>query len=129
MSPSQGGDTSSNLVGATKVPCAESGRRQRSAKPFVPRFESGRNLQICVGDAKEDISVSGTESCGFESHPTYQYARMDGIGIHAGFKNQCSQELAGSSPAPCTICAYGGTGETRQIKDLVSERMCRFKSC
>ena len=24
---------------------------------------------LCAGDAKEDISVSGTASCGFESHP------------------------------------------------------------
>ena len=48
----------------------------KEARSNVLERSNRSHSAICAGDAKEDISVSGTESCGFESRPAYQYAQV-----------------------------------------------------
>ena len=67
---------------------------------------------ICAGDAKEDISVSGTGSCGFESRSAYHRAPLAQLVEHLTL----NQGGMGSSPIRRTLCTGDGTGILARLR-------------
>ena len=67
---------------------------------------------ICAGDAKEDISVSGTGSCGFESALHTIYTPLAQLVEHLTL----NQRGMGSNPIRRTLRTGDGTGILARLR-------------
>ena len=78
----------------------------------MPERSNRSHSAKCAGDAKEDISVSGTGSCGFESRSAYHHTPLAQLAEHLTL----NQGTMGSSPIRRTLCTGDGTGILARLR-------------